>query len=130
MKVLDSSFLMDYEDGHPTTKEYLLDHSDEAFVVPAPIYTEFLLGGVYGTESTPGKAKQNLEWVEVHSIGEETAEHATEIAAEIDAQGPHLSPIDALVAGASRELDAPLVTSDSDHTHPSCREVIDIEEYR
>jgi predicted nucleic acid-binding protein len=129
MKVLDSSFLMDYEDGHPATKEYLLDHSNEEFVVPAPIYTEFLLGGVYGRESTPEQARQHLEWVEIHSVSEETAEHATEIADEIDAQGRYLSPIDALVAGVSRELGGPLVTSDSDLTHPSCHEALDVEEY-
>lgn len=130
MKVLDSSFLMDYEDGHPATKAYLLDHDDEEFVVPTPIYAEFLLGGVYGVKSTPDEARQHLEWVEVYPVSEETGDHATEIADEIDAHGPRLSPIDALVAGVSRELDAPLVTNDSDHTHPSCRNVLDIERYR
>jgi len=120
---------MDYEDGHPATKEYLLDHSDEEFVVPLPIYVEFLLGGVYGEESSPQKVRQNLEWVETYPVTEETAEHATRIADEIDEQGPHLSAVDALVAGASRELGAPLVTSDSDHTHPSYRRAFDVEGY-
>lgn len=121
---------MDYEDGHPATKEYLLDHGDEEFVVPSPIYTEFLLGGVYGRDSSPEQARQNLEWVEVYPVSEETADHATEIADEIDSQGPHLSAIDALVAAVSRELGAPLVTSDSDHTHSSCQNVLDVDEYR
>jgi predicted nucleic acid-binding protein len=121
---------MDYEDGNPETRDYLLDHSDEEFVVPAPIYTEFLLGGVYGEAGSPERARQHLEWVEVYPIDEATANHATEIADEVDAQGPRLSPIDALVAGVSRELGAPLVTIDGDHTHPSCRDVIDVEEYR
>ncbi len=121
---------MDYEDGLAETKEYLLDHSDEKFFVPAPIYAEFLLGGVYGEASSPKRARQHLEWVEVYSASKETADHATDIANEIDAQGPHLSPIDSLVAGVSRELGAPLVTSDSDHTHPSYRKIIDVEEYR
>ncbi|WP_135827495.1 PIN domain-containing protein [Halorussus halobius] len=129
MKVLDSSFLMDYEDGHPATKDYLLDHSDEEFLVPVPIYVEFLLGGIYGEESSPQRARRNLEWVETYPVSEETADHATEIADEVDERGPHLSAVDALVAGVSRELGAPLVSSDSDHTHPSCQRVLDVEEY-
>ncbi len=120
---------MDYEDGHPATKEYLLDHSDEEFVVPVPVYVEFLLGGVYGEQSSLRQSRQNLEWVETYPVSEETAEHATEIADETDDQGPYLSAVDALAAGVSRELGAPLVTSDRDHTHPSRQQVLEVEEY-
>ncbi|MFW6045291.1 MAG: hypothetical protein ACOC8O_00355 [Natronomonas sp.] len=35
MKVLDSTFLIDYLDGVESTRESLLEHNSEAFVFPA-----------------------------------------------------------------------------------------------
>lgn len=44
MKVLDATFLIDYLDGVDATAEYLLEHDDETFVFPAPVYAEVLAG--------------------------------------------------------------------------------------
>lgn len=44
MKVLDACFLIDYLDGHPSTREYLEQHENATFVTPAPAYAEVLVG--------------------------------------------------------------------------------------
>lgn len=130
MKVLDASFLIDYEDGVGETKTYLLDHQDDEFVIPAPIHTEYLLGEVHSHGETDlDTARHELSWATVHPVTERTSDLTVEIADEIGPQGPNLTAIDALVAGTSRELGAPLVSSDSDLTHPETQTVIDVEMY-
>ncbi|WP_227379295.1 PIN domain-containing protein [Haladaptatus halobius] len=131
MKVLDSSFLMDYESGHPATKTYLEANSSDEFVIPSPIYIEFLLGAVYGTgDLTVTRAQQALEWATVAPITKQTALAAIDVAEEAGPQAPQLTGIDAVIVGLTRELGAALVSNDRDHTHPAVQTVLDIDEYR
>lgn len=131
MKVLDASFLIDYGNEVDAAAEYLLEHSGERFGIPAPIYTEYLLGTVHSTAPADIEdARAELAWADVVKTTETTAVTAAEIAAEIGPQGPKLTAIDALVAATASELNAPLVSCDSDLTHPETRRVIDVDEYR
>lgn len=43
MKVLDSSFLIDYESGKPEAAAFLQENADEEFIIPSTVYTEYLL---------------------------------------------------------------------------------------
>ncbi len=131
MRVLDASFLIDYGNGVETAAEYLLDHAEEQLVVPAPIYTEYLLGTVHSSAPTDIEdARTELSWVDVVETNASTAVRAAEIADEIGPEGPNLTAIDALVVAVADELDATLVSSDSDCTHPETRRVVDIDAYR
>lgn len=131
MKVLDTSFLIDYESGISETKSYLLANSDDVFIVPSVILLEFLLGDVHGTTPTDLIGTRELvTWVDVHPVTEATVMHAARVADEIGPQGPNLTPPDAIVAGTARELDAPVVSSDSDLTHRETQKVLAVEEYR
>nr|WP_258560328.1 hypothetical protein [Halorhabdus salina] len=38
--------------------------------------------------------------------------------------------LDALIAAVGGELNAPVVSSDGDRTHPETKQVVDVEEYR
>ena len=131
MKVLDASFLIDYEHGVEAAKEYLLDHADEEFVVPAPVHTEYLLGEVHADGGTDlPAARAELTWATIRPATERTSNLASEVADEIDPQGPRLTAVDALVAGTGREVGAPVVAGDGDLTHPETKVVLDVEEYR
>lgn len=44
-------------------------------------------------------------------------------------QGPSLTGMDGLIAAVGRELDAPVVNTDVDLTHPGTRKVVDVEGY-
>lgn len=130
MKVLDSSFLMDYEDGLEATKDYLLANQDEEFAIPSVVYAEFMLGAVHSTGPTDLSAVQSdLDWADVHPVGKRTAVLAAEVADEIEPQGPQLKAVDALVAGVARELGGTVVSSDRHHTHPETQKVLAVDEY-
>lgn len=111
--------------------EYLLGNTDERFVIPAPIYTEYLLGAVHSTGPADIEdARAELVWADVVEVGEATSVTAAEVAADIGPQGPNLTAIDATVAAVARELDAAVVSADSDLTHEETRKVVDVDEYR
>lgn len=131
MRVLDTSFLIDYGNEVEAAEEYYTDHQDEVFVIPVPVYAEYLLGTVHSRASTdiPG-ARHELAWADTVGISEEMAITAAEIADEIGPQGPNLAAIDALVAAVGCELDAPVVSHDSDLTHDEVTNVLAVEEYR
>jgi len=131
MKVLDATFLIDYGNKVDAAAEYLLDHIDERFIVPAPVFTEYLLGSVHSSEATDLEgARSELSWTEVVQIDENAAVTAAEVADEIGPEGPHLTAVDALVAAVGRELNAAVVAGDCDLTHEESAAVIDVDEYR
>jgi len=130
MKVFDTSFLIDYGNAVDAAGEYLEAHAEEAFVFPAPVYTEYLLGTVHSDADTDiAEARRELAWGDVIEISEEIAVIAVEIADEIGPQGPDMAAVDALVAAVGRDLGAAVVSSDSDLTHDETKRVVEIEEY-
>ena len=131
MKVLDASFLIDYGNEVDATAEYLLDHADEQFCIPAPIYTEYLLGTVHSNASTDiDGARAELSWANVVETDESTAVRAAELADEIGPEGPELTAIDALVVAVADELSATLVSCDGDLTHEEIQQVVAVDDYR
>jgi predicted nucleic acid-binding protein len=130
MKVLDATFLIDYLNGVDEAAEYLIANEDERFVLPVPAYAEVLVGEGNDPDGDVAEATVGLSWGEVYGIDEETAVLAGEIANEIGPEGPFLTGMDGLVAAVGRELGAPVVSADSDLTHPETRKVLDVEEYR
>lgn len=131
MKVLDASFLIDYGNEVDAAAEYLLDHADEQFCIPAPVYTEYLLGTVHSNAPTEiGDARAELSWAAVVETDESTAVRAAELADEIGSEGPELSAIDALVAAVADELNATLVSCDGDLTHEDMKKIVAVDDYR
>jgi len=131
MRVLDASFLIDYGNGLEAAAEYLLAHSEQQFVIPAPVYTEYLLGTVHSSAPTEIEdARAELAWAAVVEIDESTAVRAAEIADQIGPEGLNLTAIDALVAAVADKLNAPLVSCDSDLTNATIKQIIDVDEYR
>jgi len=130
MKVLDANFLIDYLNGVDDTATYLLANEREEFVFPAPAYAEVLVGEGNAHDGDIEEAKADLNWGTVYAIETETAAIAGTIAEEIGPEGPHLTGMDALIAAVGRQLGAPVVTADSDLTHPETTAVVEIETYR
>ncbi|PSQ40945.1 VapC toxin family PIN domain ribonuclease [Halobacteriales archaeon QS_9_68_42] len=129
MKVLDATFLIDYLNGVESSREYLQEHDSETYVLPVPAYAEALLGEGNGPGGDIDGAREDLSWGEVYTVDERTAVTAAEITDEMEAQGPFLSGMDALIAAVGRELDAPAVSRDGDLTREATKQVVDIEEY-
>jgi len=131
MKVLDASFLIDYYDGHPATKEFYEGNGgeEERWVIPVPAYAELLVGEGNLPDGDVESARTALAWAETHTVDEYTAVLAGEIADELPADGPYLDGPDAMIAAVGRELNAPVVSRDGDLTHEATKSVIDVEEY-
>lgn len=131
MKVLDATFLIDYLDGVEATKAfYEVNGADtEHWVMPVPAYAEALVGEGNLPNGDVTGARADLSWGETYEVDERTAVTAGEIADEIAPGGPYLDGLDALIAAAGRELDAPVVSADGDLTHKETKRVLDVEEY-
>jgi len=131
MKVLDATFLIDYLDGVEATKEFYeaSGAENERWVMPVPAYAEALVGEGNLPNGDVAGARADLSWGEKYEVDERTAVTAGEIADEVGPDGPYLDGLDALIAAVGRELDAPVVSADSDLTHEETKTVVDVEEY-
>lgn len=131
MKVLDSSFLIDYENGVPEAGAFLRDNTDEEFVIPSTVYTEYLLGEANGAPDPDLPAvRAEIDWTQVWPVTKDTADIGVEAVAELPAEAPHLDGVDATVVGVAREIDAPIVAGESDFTHEAVRHELPVELYK
>lgn len=131
MKVLDATFLIDYLDGVQATRVFYQSNggSEIRWIVPVPALAEVLVGEGNLPEGDVAEAASALAWTTIHPVDEQTAVTAGQIADEIAPGGPYLDGPDALVAAVGRELDAPVVSRDSDLTHEATGQAIDVETY-
>jgi predicted nucleic acid-binding protein len=132
MKVLDATFLIDYLAGVEATEAFYEANggADRRWIMPVPAYAETLVGvGNHPGGDVP-KAIDSLAWGTVYDVDDHAAVTAAEIGDQVEAEGPYLDGLDALIAAVGRELDAPVVSADSDLTHEETKAVVDVEEYR
>lgn len=130
MKVLDSSFLIDYESGKPEAAAFLQDNVDEEFILPSTVYTEYLLGEANAAPDPDLPAvRAEIDWTQVWTVTKETADLGVEAVAELPADAPHLDGVDATVVGVAREIGAPIVAGESDFTHDAVRDRLNVELY-
>lgn len=132
MKVVDTTFLIDYLDDHDAVRDYLETNPD-IYVTPAPALTEVLQGEAYkvdhSTVTIPG-ARSALDFVDVLSVDEQLSVVAAEFASDVYPPGPKMGAVDAIVGALARREGATVVTNDSDLTHEETKAVVDIDEYR
>jgi len=132
MKVVDTTFLVDYLSGHDAVRAYL-EANPDVYVTPAPAFTEVLQGEAYksdrSTVDVPG-ARAALDFVDALAVDEQLAVRAAEFAAEVYPPGPKMGAVDAVVGALARREGATVVTNDSDLTHDRTRAVLDVDEYR
>ena len=95
-----------------------------------PAYAEALVGEGNFPDGDVEEARADLAWAEKYAVDEHTAVLAGEIADEIGLEGPFLDGLDSLIAAVGRDLDAPVVSADSDLTHDETKKVVAVEEYR
>lgn len=111
---LDNSFVSDYL-GPPTyTSDFLrgFDASD-AVLLPTIVWFEALTPAFRaGDGRTPPRVRSALRGFDLTPLGEDAAEEAAEIRAELLDRGEPLGSPDVLIAGIARYHDADLVTDD------------------
>lgn len=131
MKVLDASFLIDYENGESEAAAFLHDNAEEEFVIPSTVYTEYLLGEANAApEPDLPAVRAEIDWTQVWPVTKETADLGVEAVAELPAGAPHFDGVDATVVGVARETDGPIVAGESDFTHEAVRDRLNVELYK
>jgi predicted nucleic acid-binding protein len=132
MKVVDTTFLIDYLDDHDAVRDYL-ESNPEIYVTPAPALTEVLQGEAYKADHSTvdiSGARGALDFVDVLAVDERLSVAAAEFASDVYPPGPKMGAIDAIVGALARREGATVVTDDSDLTHEKTEAVVDVDEYR
>jgi predicted nucleic acid-binding protein len=115
MKVVDTTILTDYLDGHDAVRKYLEAHPD-VYITPAPVFTEILRGEVYNpdpsTVDLPG-ARSALDFVDVLPVDEQLAVAAAEFAGQVYPPGPKVAAVGAIVGALARRSS---LTTQTSHT--------------
>ncbi|MFC4356807.1 PIN domain-containing protein [Halobium salinum] len=114
MKLLDTSFLVDYLRGHPSAGEYVTDHDGEAFVGSAVAFYELYHGAVKVGRPVED-VDRDLQWVDREPFGFKHGQEAARIREELESSGERIEHSDMVLAGVARSLGAPVVTANAEH---------------
>lgn len=119
MHCLDSSFLINYLNGHPDAQAYLEDPDRPAgaFYTPSHVLFELYDGLGESTDRTLDEFDEAIDWVTPIPFTAASAREAIQIKGELQADGNAINLKDVLIAGTVREVGGTIVTRDSHFEH-------------
>lgn len=114
MRVLETSFLVDYLREQPYTIEYLEANPHVEYTIPTIALYELYAGARRSdtTNESISTVAEALKWAERAEFNEESAREAADIRSELLDRGEPIPAPDTLIAGVARSLDAELVATD------------------
>jgi predicted nucleic acid-binding protein len=127
VKLVDSSFLVDYARGDDAAIAYLAAHDEEVIGASTVVLSELYRGLMITRDMAREEAMSKYEWVEAVPFTNETAAEAAEIDVELRADGEMINKSDVYIAGTARSLGVPLVVGDD---HFGAVEGLDVVTYR
>lgn len=127
MKLVDSSFLVDYARGDDDAITYLAAHDDDVIGASTIVLSGLYRGLMLTQEMPRAEAMSKYEWVEPVPFANDTAAEAAEIYVELRADGEPINKSDIYIAGTARSLGVPLVVGDD---HFEAIDGLDVETYR
>lgn len=126
MKLVDSSFLVDYARGDDDAIAYLAAHDDEVIGASTVVLSELYRGLMLTRDMTREEAMSKYEWVKSVPFTTDTAAEAAAIYVELRADGEVINKSDIYIAGTARSLRVPLVADDE---HFEAVDGLDVERY-
>lgn len=125
MIAFDTSFLIDYLDAEPVTREFLEVRPDQQFYAPTQALFEAYRGGAR-TDRVAGvkRVREALEWLEPLAFSEVAADSAARVEAQLLDDGNDINVGDVVVAGTCLHHGADIVTDDGHFDHVDGLEVI------
>lgn len=115
MKVVETSFLVDYLNEQPYTLAYLEAHPHAEYVIPTVALYELYAGALRSTGAeTIGTITDALGWAEPVVFNDPAAREAADIRSALLDRGEPIPAPDILIAGIARALEANLIAAD-DH---------------
>jgi tRNA(fMet)-specific endonuclease VapC len=113
VKILDTSFLVDYLQNKKYTLRYLESNNDEAFYASTLTMFE-LFRGELKSGGDSESLQEDLEWLNEKELSRKGAKEAAKIERKLEQEGEKVNLADVLIAGTARETGAEIVTGDSD----------------
>lgn len=113
MKLLDTSYLVDYEKGRPAASSYFDNHVDEPLTSSTISMFELAFGVVWDGHRTLTDLRESLTWVEFLDFSIEDAFEGARIQAELQGTGDRIPIPDVMIAGVARRRGATLVAADA-----------------
>ncbi|MFB6284540.1 MAG: PIN domain-containing protein [Halobacteria archaeon] len=114
MKLLDTTFLVDYYRGKRSV-EYYLESSENEDLITSTINLKEILVGVELLDGSPEETIQDFGWLQIVNYSLDHAREAAKIESELRKDDVHQNKIntlmgDILIAGAAQNMDAEVVT--------------------
>lgn len=125
MKLVDTSFLIDYARGDGGAIQYL-EENDQPIGASTIVLSELYRGLVLTQGMTREEAQTKYEWVEALAFTRDCAAEAAEIYVQLRDEGELLPRSDIYTAGTATSVDVPLVTRDG---HFDRIDRLDVETY-
>lgn len=114
MKLLETSYLVDYEQGNEVAAEYFAANEHAAIGASTISMFELAFGVVWGSDRDLAALRDSLRWVDFLPLSVADAIEGARIQAELQSAGERIPIGDMLIAGVARNRGATLVAAD-DH---------------
>lgn len=120
MKLLDSTFLVDYARGRDAVETYLAENDNETFLTSAINLKELAAGAHHVSNPSKQEFLADFGWLTVVPFDEDAAYHAGKIEADLrsepDVYEHEIDSMwgDVLIAGVARSREVPVVTRNVD----------------
>lgn len=88
MKLLETSYLVDYEKGRDAARTYFEAHADEPLSASTVSMFELAFGVVWDSRRELGELRESLNWVEFLEFGVEDAIEGARVQSELLRTGP------------------------------------------
>lgn len=125
MKLVDTSFLIDYARGDGGAIQYL-EENDEPIGASTIVLSELYRGLMHTQDMTREEAQTKYEWVEALAFTRDCGARAAETYERLRREGKLIPRSDIYIAGTAMSTGVPLVTRDG---HFDRIEGLDVETY-
>lgn len=113
MKLLETSYLVDYEQGREAAREYYDEHGHESMAASTISMYELAFGVVWCDSASLAELVDSLSWIEFLPFTVEDALEGARIQSELQRAGSRIQIADSMIAGVARNRGAVLVAVDS-----------------
>lgn len=127
MKLLDTSYLIDYSKGREPAREFYYEHRNDRLTASTAALAELSYGVVADQSRDLAEVREVFSWVEWLDVSAEDAIEFARIKDELLSSGNRLPVFDTLISGVARTRGATLVAGDSHFGHV---EGLDFESHR
>ena len=117
MKLLDTSYLIDFERGRDPAREFFESNKHEALAVSAISTFELAYGVVWSSPGSLEELVQSLQWVDILDFSMGDGLEGARIQAELQKSGQRIPITDIMIAGVARNIGATIVTADEHFSH-------------